>query len=527
MAVIRFFVLVIGLIMIGWGLVGFVVAVPAGAMAVPVSTPVFEDEPEAHALYDRMLDVFKTSETLFLDGEYSWGIGDIDLGKARFRLWMKKPNFARMEAVSLDLGTEANLILDGDTTWIYWPKGLPHLSNVDPVWHDEIKDVAFRRFYSPPGYHSLLHRTSDMFVDMSNSIFEFSTFHGYTDVFLKSLDGVRGLGTEEIEGQVCDVIEVSFLSGQRVKKYWLSREHHLPLKLEQVVHANNDITYEENWSYVSIGDEMSDELFSWKPGEDWIEFRDPVLEDGILKAGAEAPDFDLDLLEGGRFKLSAQRGKAVWLVFWRVGCPPCRVEMPHLEDMHRKYRKKGLVVIGFDCVDKPEIIKEFLDQYDTSYPTIADGSDEANAIFNKKYQRISGLSAVPLNYFIDGEGRVVKGWYGFKEKGDDSEEMIKKMLEENRTRLEEAVDHLLGFVEGSDCVFIRNGKENGPEAAAKHIKRKAKHFRKEIWTPEDFIRLSATKSERSGKPYMVRVAGRAEIPCAEWLIEELTAYCGR
>ncbi len=527
MAKTRFFVLVIGSILIGSALAGFVAAGSTIATAVPVSAPVFEDESEAHALYDRMLEVFRTSETLYLESEYSWGVGEMNLGMAKFRLWMKKPNFARMEAVSLESDTEANLIIDGDTTWIYWPNGLPLLSNMDPDWHDQIKDVGFMRFSSPPGYHSLLHRTSDMMVGMSNSIFEFSTFHGYTDVFLKSLDGVRSLGTEEIEGQVCDVIEVSFLSGQRVKKYWLSREHHLPLKLEQVVHANNDIIVEESWTGVSAGDEMADELFSWKPGDGWIEYREPVLEDGILKAGVEAPDFDLKLLDEGRFKLSEQRGKAVWIVFWRVGCPPCRVEMPHLEAMHRKYRKKGLVIIGFDCVDKPEIIKEFLDQYDTSYPTVADSSVEANAIFYKKYQKINGLSAVPLNYFIDGEGRVVKGWYGFVEKGDDSEEMIKKMLEENRTHLGETVDHLLGFVEDADCVFIRNGKENGSKAAAKHIRRKYKHFRKEIWTPEDFIRLSATKSERSGKPYMVRVAGSDEMPCAEWLRKELTVYRGR
>jgi hypothetical protein len=88
----------------------------------------------------------------------------------------------------------------------------------------------------------------------------------------------------------------------------------------------------------------------------------------------------------------------------------------------------------------------------------------------------------------------------------------------------EEIDHLLAFIAGSSCVFIRNGAEyRGPDAAD-HIRKKYDHFRDEIASAEDFIRLSATKSELSGRPYDVRCGSDAAIPAAEWLRMELAAF---
>jgi hypothetical protein len=90
--------------------------------------------------------------------------------------------------------------------------------------------------------------------------------------------------------------------------------------------------------------------------------------------------------------------------------------------------------------------------------------------------------------------------------------------------LKAAIDHLLAFVRASDVVFIRNGKEHSSEDAADHIKKKYEHHRKKIETPEDFIRLSATKSMMSGKPYTVRLPDGSIITTKEWLEAELARY---
>lgn len=45
-------------------------------------------------------------------------------------------------------------------------------------------------------------------------------------------------------------------------------------------------------------------------------------------------------------KLSALRGKVVLLDFWAFDCEPCKQTVPHIEALHEKYSKDGLVVIG-------------------------------------------------------------------------------------------------------------------------------------------------------------------------------------
>ena len=97
-------------------------------------------------------------------------------------------------------------------------------------------------------------------------------------------------------------------------------------------------------------------------------------------------------------------------------------------------------------------------------------------------------------------------------------------VEEN---LHEIVEYLLDYVAGSDCLFIRNNREYSAEKAAGHIRKKYEHYEDEITTAEDFIRLAATKSMMSGKPYLVRFKDGIEIPCSDWLTVALAAYRAR
>lgn len=86
------------------------------------------------------------------------------------------------------------------------------------------------------------------------------------------------------------------------------------------------------------------------------------------------------------------------------------------------------------------------------------------------------------------------------------------------------INYLLSFVEKSDCLFIRNNKSHTAKEAVSHIKKKCEHFKDEIKTPEDFIRLSASKSLISGEPYIVKTKDGRLIKSEIWLLEALTAY---
>jgi hypothetical protein len=87
--------------------------------------------------------------------------------------------------------------------------------------------------------------------------------------------------------------------------------------------------------------------------------------------------------------------------------------------------------------------------------------------------------------------------------------------------LDQTIDYLLDYVGQSNATFIRNRQTHTPAEAVAHIKAKYEHFKSEIKTPEDFIRLSASKSLLTGKPYLVRTADGKEMHLDAWLTEAL------
>jgi hypothetical protein len=90
--------------------------------------------------------------------------------------------------------------------------------------------------------------------------------------------------------------------------------------------------------------------------------------------------------------------------------------------------------------------------------------------------------------------------------------------------LAQTIDYLINYVGKSDATFIRNGQSHTPAEAVAHIKAKYEHFKNEIKTPEDFIRLAATKSLQTGKPYLVRTRDGKEMHLDAWLTEALRQH---
>lgn len=90
--------------------------------------------------------------------------------------------------------------------------------------------------------------------------------------------------------------------------------------------------------------------------------------------------------------------------------------------------------------------------------------------------------------------------------------------------LEQTIDYLLDYVAKSNATFIRNGETHTPAEAVAHIKAKYEHFKSQIKTPEDFIRLAASKSLLTGRPYLVRTPDGKEMRLEVWLTEALKQY---
>jgi Family of unknown function (DUF5329) len=90
--------------------------------------------------------------------------------------------------------------------------------------------------------------------------------------------------------------------------------------------------------------------------------------------------------------------------------------------------------------------------------------------------------------------------------------------------LDQTIRYLLDYIGRSDAVFIRNGATHTPAEAVEHVRAKYEHFKGQIKTPEDFIRLAASKSLLTGRPYLAVPRGGKEQPLSEWLTRALEAH---
>lgn len=138
----------------------------------------------------------------------------------------------------------------------------------------------------------------------------------------------------------------------------------------------------------------------------------PVAE-AALPVGKPAPRFQARTLSGKPFRLSDLRGQVVLLDFWMIGCPPCRIEMPELQKLYRKYADKGLRIIGVTQMDPtPQQAKAALKELGVTYPAVLDPG-------NKIAERYR-LEAHPTTVLIDRQGIVRQVNTGYL-KGEEKE----------------------------------------------------------------------------------------------------------
>jgi peroxiredoxin len=123
---------------------------------------------------------------------------------------------------------------------------------------------------------------------------------------------------------------------------------------------------------------------------------------GGLTVGVKAPDFELKTLAGETVKLSDLKGKKVMLNFWATWCPPCKAEMPAMEQFHKE-AGDDVVILAVN-IDPHLDVKAFVDENGITFPIPLDAEDKVNEM----YQVLS----IPTTYFIDTKGNIGNKYIG-------------------------------------------------------------------------------------------------------------------
>jgi cytochrome c biogenesis protein CcmG/thiol:disulfide interchange protein DsbE len=140
-------------------------------------------------------------------------------------------------------------------------------------------------------------------------------------------------------------------------------------------------------------------------GEATIELGDPV------------PDRELAALGGGgRGSIANYRGRWVLVNLWASWCDPCREEAPELERFWRRFRDRGVTVLGIDVQDNSEDALAFVREYGLTYPQLRSVGDERGDAF--------GSTGVPENFLVDPRGRLALIWRGVVDERFLAEEVV-------------------------------------------------------------------------------------------------------
>lgn len=119
--------------------------------------------------------------------------------------------------------------------------------------------------------------------------------------------------------------------------------------------------------------------------------------------GKQAPAFTLKNVDGKTVSLADYKGKAVLINFWATWCAPCKLEMPWLIDLQKKYASQGFTVLGIsedDPEDTPvKSVAEFATKMNVNYPVLI--GDDA---MSKAY---GGIDYLPTSYYIGRDGKVI------------------------------------------------------------------------------------------------------------------------
>lgn len=122
-----------------------------------------------------------------------------------------------------------------------------------------------------------------------------------------------------------------------------------------------------------------------------------------IEEGNKAPDFELETLDGNKIKLSDLQGKKVIVNFWATWCPPCKAEMPHMQEFYEEKSKDGVEILAVNLTTSEKNannVGSFVKDYGLTFPILLD----RNGNIGRIYQAFT----IPTSYVIDTKGFIQK-----------------------------------------------------------------------------------------------------------------------
>ncbi len=163
-------------------------------------------------------------------------------------------------------------------------------------------------------------------------------------------------------------------------------------------------------------------LFCLLPGISSCNGQEPVQEARTPyipppKSENEAPDFVLPDLKGKPVNSKSFLGKITVVNFWATWCGYCRLEIPQLNQLHKKYKDKGVRIVGISLDKKgASVVLPFIKTNPINYSVLFGNSD--------LIRNFGGFRGLPTTFLIDQEWRIQKKYPGYVDKSVIEKDVI-------------------------------------------------------------------------------------------------------
>ena len=209
---------------------------------------------------------------------------------------------------------------------------------------------------------------------------------------------------------------------------WIDKRDYLPVQYTELYinkESGDTMTQFEEYRLTAVDTVLDpsrltlDAISANLPRRDYVPYTPPEP----LAEGTPAPDWALPTLAGDTVRLADLRGKIVLLDFFYKHCAPCCAALPFLQNLHEKYKDRGVVLLGIDPIDNPEKdeMADFLAKRSVTY-TVLFSDRELSSTYH--------IAAYPTLFFIDRDGKIAKVHRGYHPSLEEAiEEQLQKLLE--------------------------------------------------------------------------------------------------
>ena len=131
----------------------------------------------------------------------------------------------------------------------------------------------------------------------------------------------------------------------------------------------------------------------------------PELSAVPVKVSFPIPELTLTDTQGVSRSLADYRGQVVLVNLWATWCPPCKEEMPILQEFYDKHKEQGFTIIAINDGDPKADVLQFVKDYELTFPVWLDPTYIAT-------EKAFNTQNLPTSFVINRNASIQLMWIG-------------------------------------------------------------------------------------------------------------------